>query len=410
MFHLDTVGLFLLLLLAHQVTCNTFDVLVYGSTPGGVMASIAAARHGASVLLVDPASRVGGVCTGGLGRTDKGNPVVIGGLAGEFFLRNARVYNASATLPEYNLEPHVAEEIFLAMLLEEAAHLQHLVTNGSRVVSVAMAASPKAPQIRSITLEDGSTHFASVFIDATYEGDLVRHTPGVATTFGREAHSKYNESYAGRRDPYGYMDWAPVSPYTLIDGEAKLMYPLVTDEYAAPLGDGDHKVQDYNFRLCLTKVSTSSSSSSASATAVPFPKPMQYNRSDWALLLKYAHVNTKNGTVPDKLSNYLNSFGALPNGKFDLNNGGLISTDCAGCSWQYPNASYTLRDQIHAHHKQYQQGYIWTLAHDTSIAQNVRDELNTYGGLFIFYIFSTNSPPHNSLTQFLTQLEPKFPT
>ena len=359
-------------ILIQNISVVAYEILVYGSTPGGVMASVAAARHGASVLLLDPAPRIGGVCSGGLGKTDKGNPIVIGGLANEFFLRNARVYNSTATVPEYDLEPHVAEEIFHEMLIGEAANLHYLSTNGSRVVSVTMSSST-IPKIQSITLEDGSTHSASVFIDATYEGDLMRHTPGVETVFGRESHSKYNESYAGRRDPYGYMDWAAVSPYNLVNGEAKLMYPLVTDEYAAPLGEKDDKVQSYNFRLCVTKVNTNGS------FAIPFPKPLNYNRSDWELLFKYANINTKNGTVPDKLSHYLNSFGALPNDKFDLNNGGLFSTDCTGCSWQYPNASYALRDEIHAFHKNYQQGYLWTLAHDTSIAQNVRDELNSFG-------------------------------
>jgi hypothetical protein len=347
---------------------STTDVLVYGSTPGGVMASVAAARHGANVLLLDPAPRVGGVCSGGLGRTDKGNPIVIGGLAGEFFLRNARVYNASATVPEYYLEPHVAEMVFLDMLRSEPVRIRHVVTNGSRVASVAV--SQRA--IHSITLEDGSTHSATVFIDATYEGDLMLRTPGVTSTFGRESRDEYNESYAGRRDPYSKMDWHPVSPYELdaVAGEATLLYPLVTEEYAAPLGSADDKVQGYNFRLCVTKNSTN---------MVPFPKPLNYNRSDWRLLFKYAAMWTKNGTVPDVLAHYLNSFGPVPNGKFDMNNGALFSTDCTGCQWGYPNASYEERDRIHAHHKSYQQGFLWTIAHDSAIAQSVRDELNEYG-------------------------------
>jgi hypothetical protein len=376
---------FIIMAIAAATPLTTYDVLVYGSTPGGVMASIAAARHNATVLLIDPSPRVGGVMSGGLGKTDKGNPVVIGGLAGEFFLRNAQVYNTNATMPEYDLEPHVAENIFLEMLREEATRLTHFVTHGARVVSIAMTTS-SPPTIRSITLDDGSTHVASVFIDASYQGDVMTRTPGVETTFGRESRIKYNESYAGRRDPYGYMDWAPVSPYKLVDGQAQLMYPLVTNEYAAPLGDGDDKVQNYNFRLCVTKVAQPGQPGHMHATrqeqhtaALPFPKPPQYNRSDWELLFKYANVNTKNGTVPDKLSHYLNSFGALPNGKYDLNNGGLISTDCTGCQWSYPNASYAQRDVIHLWHKHYQQGYLWTLAHDASIDVAVRDELNTYG-------------------------------
>jgi hypothetical protein len=356
-------------LLLH-ISTNT-DVLVYGSTPGGVMASVAAARHGANVVLIDPAPRVGGVCSGGLGRTDKGNPVVIGGLAAEFFLRNARVYNASATAPEYYLEPHVAEMVFLDMLRAET-RIQHVVTSGSRVASVAVSRTPRA--IRSITLEDGSSHSATVFIDATYEGDLMLRTAGVTSTFGRESRVEYNESYAGRRDPYGSMDWHPVSPYSYdaVTREATLLYPLVTEEYAAPLGSADNKVQSYNFRLCVTK---------NRSNMFAFQKPSNYERSDWRMLFKYAAMWTKNGTskVPDVLTHYLNNFGPVPNGKFDMNNGALFSTDCTGCQWHYPNASYAERDQIHAHHKSYQQGFLWTLAHDSAIAKSVRDELNEYG-------------------------------
>jgi hypothetical protein len=244
------------------------DVLVYGSTPGGVMASVAAARHGAKVTLIDVSARVGGVCSGGLGQTDKGNPIVIGGLADEFFLRNARKYDPSSTVPNYQLEPHMAENVFLEMMHD--AGVNHVKTfNRSQVATVDATGST----INAITLEDGTTYSALVFIDASYEGDLMARS-GADTVFGREPKSQYNESYAGRREPYSSMDREKVSPYaidnTSAPPQAKLMFPLVTDEFAAPEGRGDDKVQDYNFRLCVTKNKTNSA---------PFPKPKSYKRS-----------------------------------------------------------------------------------------------------------------------------------
>jgi hypothetical protein len=234
------------------------------------MASVAAARHGAKVTLLDVSARVGGVCSGGLGQTDKGNPVVIGGLADEFFRRNARKYNPNGTAPHYQLEPHMAETVFLEMMKD--ASVSHVRTsNRSQVASVDV----QGTTIHAITLEDGTSYTASVFIDASYEGDLMARS-GADSVFGREPRSQYNESYAGRREPYSRMDWEEVSPYivntssqSIKPPQAKLLYPLVTDEFAAPVGSGDDKVQDYNFRLCVTK---------NKSNAVPFPKPRSYNR------------------------------------------------------------------------------------------------------------------------------------
>ena len=176
------------------------DVLVYGSTPGAVISAVAAARQGASTILLDPAPRVGGMCSGGLGRTDRGNSIVIGGFAQEFFERNRQHYHPNQTLggepgtvcqPDthgtdigcgFYLEPHVAEEIFLEMLAD--AGVQHVRTNGSQVDSVAK----EGTQLKSLTLEDGSTYRAKVFIAGTYEGDLMARS-GSSFTWGREANT-----------------------------------------------------------------------------------------------------------------------------------------------------------------------------------------------------------------------------
>lgn len=162
-----------------------------------------------------------------------------------------------------------------------------------------------------------------------------------------------------------------MSPYA---ADGTLHGPLVTlplsaqDPYvSAPRGAGDDRVQAYNFRLCVTRERTN---------RVPFPKPRTYNRSEWALLFKYAAEGQSEGAV---LGSYLNNIGPVPGGKFDMNNGGLISTDCAGCSWGYPNSTYEERRAIYQRHVDYQQGFLWTLANDEVIPAPVRAALNEYG-------------------------------
>jgi hypothetical protein len=254
-------------------------------------------------------------------------------------------------------------QLFEAMLAD--ASVTHARTaGGAQLDSVQRLHAGDPASLSGITLEDGTAFAARVFVDGSYEGDLMARS-GSSFTWGREANGTFNESYAGRREPFGPMDWAPVSPYepdgTLLRGDG-----AATDALAAPLGAGDAMVQDYNFRLCVTK---------NASNMAPFPKPAAYNRSEWALLFKLA------ATVPRgaQLSEYLNSFQPLHAGKFDMNNGGLISTDCAGCSWRYPNSSYAERRAIVARHVAYQQGYMWTLANDAAIPAPVRAALREYG-------------------------------
>ena len=191
------------------------DVLVYGSTPGAIMAAVAASRAGASVTLVDPARRIGGCCAGGLGRTDRGNSVVIGGLANEFFQRNRRFYapgsNDSLSKPVcagdntavdcgIYLEPHVAEAVFQDMLTHAGVKQVKVPTRGgsgggtpAQSQQVGSVVKGGGEDIRAIIMEDGTTTFsAKVFIDGTYEGDLMARS-GADFTWGRESRNEFNE-------------------------------------------------------------------------------------------------------------------------------------------------------------------------------------------------------------------------
>lgn len=361
----------LLLSVVPRYTASSLNVnvLVYGSTPGGVISAVSASRAGAdTVILLDPAMIVGGMSSNGLGQTDKGITFAIGGYANEFFVRVARFYNSSTDTPLYQLEPHLAEKAFMDMLNED----QILRIPTTHITNVLV----QNQQIISVTTAEGTTITADMFIDATYEGDLLA-LAGATMTWGREAQSVYKESYAGRREPYSAMDYFPVSPY--LNNNTGELYPfLVTDAYAAPFGSGDDKVQGYNFRLCVTK---------NVSNKVPFTQPANYNSSDWALLRAYAAL------APATLPSYLNNIAPLPNGKYDLNNGGLISTDATGLSWLWPNATYEERQSIYQAHIDYQQGFLWTVGNDPAIPITVRNEVNSYGLCKDEFTMNNNWPP-----------------
>ncbi|HZC43774.1 MAG TPA: FAD-dependent oxidoreductase, partial [Acidobacteriaceae bacterium] len=153
---------------SHPESSN--DVVVYGATASGAIAALAAAREGMHVVLLEPGNHVGGMLTGGLSATDVGNPNVIGGDALEFFERVGRYYDLQQYDQQvsWRFEPHVGEEILRSMLKEANVEVRfHERMREKDGVKKA------AGQIASLTTEDGDIWEAKVFIDATYEGDLM---------------------------------------------------------------------------------------------------------------------------------------------------------------------------------------------------------------------------------------------
>lgn len=327
------------------------SVVVYGSTPAGIAASIAAARGGAAVTLVDPSPRVGGMCSGGLGSTDVGIEYAIGGIAHEFFTEVGRAYGESS--PVYKFEPSVAEAVFLSMLSK--------TPNVTRVRSGAVSSvTMHGTAIASFSTSDGQLFGfdGSVFVDASYEGDVTR-AAGATTVFGREPAAQYNESWGGRREPFqGPFDYLPFSPLSL-DGS---LLPLLTTRISAPLGSGDAHVQGYNYRLCATQA----------ANRLPFPPPKAYNASQWEVLRRMSHV-----TDPD-FTHYAGPV-ALPHGKYDLNNGALISTDATGFGWAWPSASPSQRVTIADSIREYMLSFFHTLATDSALPSALRSSTATWG-------------------------------
>jgi hypothetical protein len=300
------------------------------------------------------------MCSGGLGHTDIGDTFSIGGLAKEFFLRNAQFYNASATTQEFMLEPHVAESIFIAMLADAGvAHVR-----GARVERVNFGSGPNGGRIVNATTGvPGELLSADVYVDASYEADLLLRAgdanPALRYTFGREARDAYDESWAGRREPFGDpFDFRPFSP---LDTSGELL-PLMTTRISAPLGSGDAHVQGYNFRLCAVR----GGRSNPNWAPMPDPAPGTYDPSQFEALRRFASLPGVT-SVDDFIGP-----GAVPNGKLDVNNGCLISTDATGLEWPFPNASYATQDAIVAAHKAYTIAFFYALRTDPAISASIR--------------------------------------
>ena len=329
-----------------------YDVVVYGATAGGTVAAIAAAGEGADVLLVEPGRNLGGMVTGGLSHNDYGDRSVIGGMALEFYRKVAAYYGK----PLYywrGPEPHVGEQIFRDWL--EEAGVKVLFEN--RVTGIVK----RHGAIERIILSGGGTVSGRVFIDASYEGDLMARA-GVSYTVGREAVSDYGESWAGRRAilPDGHQMQPRVSPF---DEKGNLL-PLINTEPIVGEGEADRAVQGYGFRLIVTD---------DVENMIPFPEPDHYDPGQFELVKRHYE------RYPDA-GNMVHLWPTLPNGKTDMNSSGPISTNVVdGLNWEYPDADYERRDEIWQLMKEYTLGLLYFLSHDPSVPERIRQETQQMG-------------------------------
>jgi len=371
------LALFIMLVFCGRLSASQdFDVIVYGATPAGVMAAVSAGRQGLSVALLEPTAHLGGMSTGGLNRTDVGRREVVGGLPLEFYWRAGRYYDMDRHGQQVSWypEPHVALLIMQQML--EASHvtvlLRHRLLEKRGVIR-------SGTRITEISMENGASFEAKVFIDATYEGDLMAQA-GVSYTWGREGISQYGEPLAGvRAETPGHQFKVKLSPY---DSNGKLLPEIYSGPMGMP-GSADKKVQAYNFRLCF---------STDPANQAPFPRPEGYNPQRYELLARLLKARTdQEGRVPALRSVFL--IGRLPNNKADMNNMGAFSTDYMGGSWAYPEASYAEREKIWQAHYDYTAGFLYFLAHDPQVPKPLQDEMNQWGLAKDEFMDTANWPP-----------------
>jgi hypothetical protein len=364
------------------------DIVVYGGTSGGIAAACTAARLGKSVVLIEPGKHLGGMTAGGLGATDIGNKSAIGGLSREFYQRIKKHYDTDAAwtwekradfkgsghAPKENtawtFEPHVAAQVYRDLLHEHNVP----VVLGQRL-DLAKGVTKDGKRIVSITTESGDTYRGRIFIDATYEGDLMAKA-GVSYHVGREANSVYDETLNGVqvKNATKHQFVRNIDPYVKPGDPSSGLLPRV---HAGPPGEdgaGDDRVQAYNFRLCSTD---------RPENRRPWPKPAHYDERQYELLLR----NFEAGDLRLPWNPVL-----LPNRKTDSNNNFAFSTDDIGSNYAYPDGDHATREKIWQEHLEYTQGLMWTLANHPRVPEEVRRHFQTWGLAKDEFTFNDNWP------------------
>ena len=357
-----------------------YDIVVYGATSGGIAAAIQASRMNKSVVLIAPTPRIGGLTTGGLGQTDIGNKQVIGGISREFYQGIRRYYAVPSNWEwqqrsEYidggqtrtvagedamwTFEPSAALAVYDLMIANEDIDLVH----GARL-DRSGGVKKEGTKITQITTEDGTTYAGKMFIDATYEGDLLA-AAGVDYFVGREANRVYGETYNGVQLLDGHQFPDGVDPYvTPGDPSSGLLWGISPNDLD-PQGSGDTLVQAYNFRICLTDEEDN---------RVPITQPDNYDASRYELLTRLfaAQPNKR------QISQYF-IWSRMPNDKTDINNRGGFSTDMINGSHAYPEASYAEREEIIKAHEDYTKGLLYFYASDPRVPAELQQEMQRWG-------------------------------
>lgn len=358
-----------------------YDVVIYGGTSAGIAAAVQVKRMGGQVIVIEPTNRIGGLTTGGLGQTDIGNKAAIGGISREFYQRVRQHYqnkNAwrwqqpteyrsegqSKTARDedsmWTFEPSAALKIMQAMVRENKIPVDYKerLDRATKTSGV----TQKNGRIQEIKMESGKVYRGKIFIDATYEGDLMA-AAGVNYTVGREGNHTYMETLNGvqTRRATKHQFRPKVDPYVKKGDPASGLLPGIDKNGPGEEGQTDRRVQAYCYRMCLTD---------HPENRIPFRKPTDYNELDYELLFRNFEAGAK--VIPW-------SHSRMPNRKSDTNNNRGFSTDFIGQNYEYPEASYAERERICKKHLTYQQGLMWTLAYHPRTPDIVRKVISQWG-------------------------------
>lgn len=368
--------------LAHGVPARRADVIIYGGTCAAVTAAVQVRKMGKTVLVVSPDKHLGGLSSGGLGFTDTGNKEVIGGLSRDFYHRLYEYYQQDTSWKwqkrdEYGnkgqgtpaldgtnrtmwiFEPHAAEKVFEDLIRENdiTIYRDEWLDRSKRGIT------KKGGAIVSFRTLSGQEYEGKMFIDVTYEGDLMA-AAGVNYHVGREANSVYGETWNGVEPnvfQHGHHFRTNISPYKIPDDPRSGLLPEIAASGPGEKGTGDHKIQAYCFRMCM---------SNHPGNRVPFPKPEGYDPARYELL----------GRVFDSgWRETFQKFDPIPNRKTDTNNHGPFSSDYIGKNYDYPEASYERRRAIVRDHQLYQQGLLYFMSNDARVPTDVREAMSQWG-------------------------------
>ena len=367
-----------------QKSDDATDVVIYGGTSAAITAAVQAKRMGKTVLVISPDIHLGGLTSGGLGFTDTGKKEVIGGISREFYQKVYDHYQSEEAWQwqdrsEYGnkgqgtpaidgdartmwiFEPHVAEKVFEDMVKEN--DIEVLRDEWLDRESGVTLQNNRIVAIRTLS---GKEFKGRMFIDATYEGDLMA-AAGVRYHVGREANSVYNEEWNGiqtgvfhHRHHFKALD-TPIDPYWIPGDPSSGLLPRISADDPGVKGEGDHKVQAYCFRTCM---------SNHPDNRVPFPRPENYDSTQYELLVRIFDAGWRE---------WFDKFDIIPNRKTDTNNHGPFSSDNIGMNYDYPEASYERRREIIKEHEDYQKGLLYFVANDPRVPNEIQEEFQKWG-------------------------------
>lgn len=358
---------------------NTFDICVYGESASGVIAAIQAARLGKDVILISKNQHVGGLATSGLTATDMNRNDMVGGIAKEFYQRIYSYYQDSTVWKNQNrdeffsksikrtyrgknddrtmqwvYESKIAEKIMLDMLEEAGVNIWF--NERLRLIN---GVQKRKTKINSIQMESGKTVKAKVFIDASYEGDLMANAD-VSYTVGRESNTTYNETLNGYRVNFkDGADLSTIDPYIVKGDKNSGLLPYIDSEIPLKQGEADHRVQAYCYRMTLTD---------DPGNRIKIQKPKNYNPLWYEVLVRRIQQN------PELTLQNIITLTPMPNRKTDTNH-----LDFFGASYDYAEADYNKRKEIEQMHKDYALGMLWLLEHDPRIPEHIRSEMSDWG-------------------------------
>lgn len=384
---MNRILLFTLLILLPQLGAEEYDVCIYGATSGGVLAAIQADRMGKSVILLEPYQNVGGMTSNGLSALDVGNPATIGGIAREYFSELAGRYGKELKLENYFahtggdfvIEPSGAEKLFLEYL--EATDVS--VRYDKRIRSAQM----NGTRIESITMTDGTNFQAKVFIDATYEGDLLAKA-GVSYTTSRESNATYNETGNGfslkkyhpsiywgvpgengrREGGKGIWDRdIPISPYIDPTDRDSGLLPTINPYNGEQDGEEAIGVQAYCFRLCMTDNPDN---------RIPITKPDNYDPWNYEIQRRFIQACLLQGDDMD--IRWFTKLDPLVNDKWDFNTA-TFGSNIPGLSWDWPDADWDRRKELYDYQRDYHLGILYFRGNDPVVPKKLRDEVRTFG-------------------------------
>lgn len=358
---------------------RSYDLCVYGETPAGITAAMQAARMGKSVLLVSTNDHVGGMATSGLTATDLNNYRIAGGITKEFYQKiythylkadawkaeNRATYFERSKKRTYSgkndslriqwvYESSVGEQIFREMLKEAGVDVLF-----KSPLDLEKKPVMKDRKIQRIWLQTGVQIAARMFIDASYEGDLL-HMAGISYKVGREPNSQYGETMNGiRLGPVVGRDSLSIDPYIRPGDPSSGLLPFIDASLSAPEGSGDNRTQSYCYRMTLTD---------DDSNRIPINKPKNYQPLLYEFLARFISLH------PGIQLHEIISFTPMPNKKTDTNQGNFV-----GMSYAWPQANHAERKKIALQHKEYILGLFWFLGNDTRVPITLREEMKRWG-------------------------------